>query len=133
MKLLNEIRGGNMKFIKLHQSNTQIVYKNSICSLATLVVVTFMLLSFIIPLILISFVNPLASITNLESQLLYEQPKVQFKYQSMLFADLKQSTAALSPVTTANAGLLLCSTATQTANNYLMTADACNALKVNRF
>ncbi|XP_037709108.1 uncharacterized protein LOC119546700 [Drosophila subpulchrella] len=68
-----------MKFIPLHTINTTIVYKNSVCSFATLLVVAFIALSVMLPVLLVSFLSPYSGIS--ESRILYEQPKTEFTDQ----------------------------------------------------
>jgi len=68
-----------MRFIPLHTKNTTIVYKNSVCSFATLLVVAFIALSVMLPVLLVSFLSPYAGIS--ESRILYEQPNTEFTDQ----------------------------------------------------
>ncbi|KAH8298102.1 hypothetical protein KR018_006829 [Drosophila ironensis] len=68
-----------MKFIPLHTTNTAIVYKNSLCSFASLLVLAFVALSVMIPVLLVSLLSPYSGIS--ESRVLYEQPVVEFSYQ----------------------------------------------------
>ncbi|KAH8392096.1 hypothetical protein KR215_000582 [Drosophila sulfurigaster] len=84
-----------MKFIPLHTTNTAIVYKNSLCSLASLLVVVFIALSVMLPVLLVSLLSPYSGIS--ESRVLYEQPNVQFKYQYVFVANLATNEASSSP------------------------------------
>ncbi|KAH8246481.1 hypothetical protein KR038_001997 [Drosophila bunnanda] len=68
-----------MRFIPLHTTNTAIVYKNSLCSFASLIVLAFIALSVMIPVLLVSLLSPYSGIS--ESRVLYEQPNVEFTYQ----------------------------------------------------
>ncbi|KAH8366503.1 hypothetical protein KR084_012443 [Drosophila pseudotakahashii] len=68
-----------MRFIPLHTTNTSIVYKNSLCSFASLLVLAFIALSVMLPVLLVSFLSPYSGIS--ESRVLYEQPNVEFTYQ----------------------------------------------------
>ncbi|KAM7356076.1 uncharacterized protein ACRADG_001930 [Cochliomyia hominivorax] len=77
-----------MKFIPLHATNTAIIYKNAICSTATLLVLTFLVLSVMIPVLLVSLLSPYSGIA--ESRILYEQPQVQFKYNSIFLAETQK-------------------------------------------
>lgn len=81
-----------MKFIPLHTTNTAIVYKNSLCSLASLLVMIFIALSVMLPVLLVSLLSPYSGIS--ESRVLYEQPRVQFNYQYIFVAstELAQDT-----------------------------------------
>ncbi|XP_023301645.2 uncharacterized protein LOC111683774 [Lucilia cuprina] len=85
-----------MKFVPLHATNTAIIYKNSICSAATLLVLTFLVLSVMIPVLLVSLLSPYSGIA--ESRVLYEQPQVQFKYQSIFLAETMKSAKQESEV-----------------------------------
>ncbi|XP_002052919.3 transmembrane protein 231 [Drosophila virilis] len=76
-----------MKFIPLHTTNTSIVYKNSLCSLASLLVLVFIALSVMLPVLLVSLLSPYSGIS--ESRMLYEQPVVQFKYQYIFVANME--------------------------------------------
>uniref|UniRef100_A0A1I8NUL5 Transmembrane protein 231 n=2 Tax=Stomoxys calcitrans TaxID=35570 RepID=A0A1I8NUL5_STOCA len=77
-----------MKFIPLHTTNTAIIYKNSICSAATMLVLTFFALSVLVPLLMVSLLSPYSGIA--ESRILYEQPKVQFQYKSIFYGETKK-------------------------------------------
>lgn len=68
-----------MKFIPLHTTNTAIVYKNSLCSFASLLVLAFIALSVMLPVLLVSLLSPYSGIS--ESRVLYEQPNVEFNYE----------------------------------------------------
>ncbi|XP_017082513.1 transmembrane protein 231 [Drosophila eugracilis] len=68
-----------MRFIPLHTTNTAIVYKNSLCSFASLLVLAFIALSVMLPVLLVSMLSPYSGIS--ESRVLYEQPMVQFTYE----------------------------------------------------
>lgn len=74
-----------MKFIPLHTKNTAIIYKNSLCSSASIIVLIFIILSVMIPLLLVSLLSPYSGIS--ESRILFEQPRLQFKFQSILIAE----------------------------------------------
>lgn len=78
-----------MKFIPLHTTNTAIVYKNSLCSLASLLVLVFIALSVMLPVLLVSLLSPYSGIS--ESRVLYEQPDLKFKYQYIFVAHLESS------------------------------------------
>uniref|UniRef100_A0A1A9WQ05 Transmembrane protein 231 n=1 Tax=Glossina brevipalpis TaxID=37001 RepID=A0A1A9WQ05_9MUSC len=71
-----------MKFIPLHTKNTVIIYKNSLCSGASFIVITLCFLSVVIPIFLVSFLSPHPSI-----DILYEKPNVEFEYKSIFMAD----------------------------------------------
>ncbi|XP_030380548.1 uncharacterized protein LOC115628528 [Scaptodrosophila lebanonensis] len=73
-----------MKFIPLHTTNTAIVYKNSLFSMATLMVLFFITLSVMLPVLLVSLLSPYSGIS--ESRVLYEQPQLQFTYQYIFVA-----------------------------------------------
>ncbi|KAH8412094.1 hypothetical protein KR222_010487 [Zaprionus bogoriensis] len=73
-----------MKFIPLHTTNTAIVYKNSLCSLASLLVLVFIALSVMLPVFLVSLLSPYSGIS--ESRVLYEQPNVRFNYHYIFVA-----------------------------------------------
>ncbi|KAH8377028.1 hypothetical protein KR093_002833 [Drosophila rubida] len=83
-----------MKFIPLHTTNTAIVYKNSLCSLASLLVVVFIALSVMLPVLLVSLLSPYSGIS--ESRVLYEQPNVQFKYQYIFVANMEKGNSSSS-------------------------------------
>ncbi|EDW36832.1 GL25847 [Drosophila persimilis] len=68
-----------MRFIPLHTTNTAIVYKNSLCSFASLLVLAFIALSVMLPVLLVSLLSPYSGIS--ESRVLYEQPNVAYNYQ----------------------------------------------------
>ncbi|XP_017132611.1 transmembrane protein 231 [Drosophila elegans] len=68
-----------MRFIPLHTTNTAIVYKNSLCSFASLLVLAFVALSVMLPVLLVSLLSPYSGIS--ESRILYEQPNVEFTYE----------------------------------------------------
>ncbi|XP_022224490.2 transmembrane protein 231 [Drosophila obscura] len=68
-----------MRFIPLHTTNTAIVYKNSLCSCASLFVLAFIALSVMLPVLLVSLLSPYSGIS--ESRVLYEQPNVAYNYQ----------------------------------------------------
>ncbi|XP_001962533.3 transmembrane protein 231 [Drosophila ananassae] len=73
-----------MKFIPLHTTNTAIVYKNSLCSFASLLVLAFIALSVMIPVLLVSLLSPYSGIS--ESRVLYEQPIIEFDYKYLFVA-----------------------------------------------
>lgn len=79
-----------MKFIPLHTTNTAIVYKNSLCSLASVFVLVFIALSVMIPVLLVSLLSPYSGIS--ESRVLYEQPNIQFNYQYIFVANTESTT-----------------------------------------
>ncbi|KAH8413485.1 hypothetical protein KR009_011762 [Drosophila setifemur] len=76
-----------MKFIPLHATNTSIVYKNSLCSFASLLVLVFIALSVMIPVMLVSVLSPYSGIS--ESRVLYEQPDVRFTYKYIFVATIE--------------------------------------------
>ncbi|KAL7741184.1 hypothetical protein ACLKA6_018208 [Drosophila palustris] len=78
-----------MKFIPLHTTNTAIVYKNSLCSLASLMVLVFIALSVMLPVLLVSLLSPYSGIS--ESRVLYEQPNIQFSYQYIFVANTEST------------------------------------------
>lgn len=71
-----------MKFIQLHTKNTVIIYKNTLCSGASIIVISLFLLSLMIPIFLISLLNP-----HLETSVLYEKPRLEFEYKSIFVAN----------------------------------------------
>ncbi|XP_055921730.1 uncharacterized protein LOC129952862 [Eupeodes corollae] len=75
-----------MKFIPLHTKNTEIMYKNSICSSAALIVFVLVILSVMIPVLLVSILSPYSGIS--ESRVLYEQPKVMYTFQYLFLGEL---------------------------------------------
>ncbi|XP_002064724.3 uncharacterized protein LOC6642100 [Drosophila willistoni] len=79
-----------MRFIPLHATNTAIVYKNSLCSMASLLVLIFIALSVMLPVLLVSLLSPYSGIS--ESRVLYEQPNVKFDYQYIFVASTELST-----------------------------------------
>ncbi|EDW03832.1 uncharacterized protein LOC6562947 [Drosophila grimshawi] len=79
-----------MKFIPLHTTNTAIIYKNSLCSLASLLVLIFIALSVMLPILLVSLLSPYSGIS--ESRVLFEQPKVQFSYQYIFVGHTEDAT-----------------------------------------
>lgn len=109
-----------MKFIPLHTTNTAIVYKNSICSAATMLVLTFFALSVLVPLLMVSLLSPYSGIA--ESRILYEQPKVQFQFKSIFYGDVKMN----------GNDLIVCSTFPQLndAINHRTNTDYCDGTKV---
>lgn len=120
-----------MKFIPLHTTNTAIVYKNSICSTATILVLTFLILSVMIPVLLVSLLSPYSGIA--ESRVLFEQPKVQFKYNSIFLGETIESKLDMSNSKETNApGLVVCSTFPN-LNEALMQneLDKCDGIKVS--
>ncbi|XP_061388509.1 transmembrane protein 231 [Musca vetustissima] len=108
-----------MKFIPLHTTNTAIVYKNAICSAATMLVLTFFALSVLIPLLMVSLLSPYSGIA--ESRILYEQPKVQFQFKSIFYGDIRME----------DNNLIVCSTFPQLNNaiNYKNNVDYCDGTK----
>lgn len=113
-----------MKFIPLHATNTTIIYKNSICSTATLLVLTFLVLSVMIPVLLVSLLSPYSGIA--ESRVLFEQPKVQFKYNSIFLAE------TLNNENIGVEDLIVCSTYPNLNNGLGQHAsDKCNGIKVS--
>ncbi|XP_005183555.3 uncharacterized protein LOC101895778 [Musca domestica] len=108
-----------MKFIPLHTTNTAIVYKNSICSAATMLVLTFFALSVLVPLLMVSLLSPYSGIA--ESRILYEQPKVQFQFKSIFYGDVKMN----------GNDLIVCSTFPQLndAINHRTNTDYCDGTK----
>lgn len=117
-----------MKFIPLHATNTAIVYKNAICSTATLLVLTFLVLSIMIPVLLVSLLSPYSGIA--ESRVLFEQPQVQFKYNSIYLGKTIESGNQIS---TKESNMFVCSTFPNLnnalGNNY---NDKCDGIKVRR-
>ncbi|XP_055837340.1 uncharacterized protein LOC129905799 [Episyrphus balteatus] len=75
-----------MKFIPLHTKNTEIMYKNSLCSSAAFFVFVLIILSVMIPVLLVSILSPYSGIS--ESRVLYEQPKVMFTFQYLFLGEL---------------------------------------------
>lgn len=73
-----------MKFIPLHSTYATIIYKNGICSSASFIVTFFLILSLILPILLVSLLTPYAGI--LETHLLYEQPKVRYRFEFLFRA-----------------------------------------------
>uniref|UniRef100_A0A1A9V5S1 Transmembrane protein 231 n=1 Tax=Glossina austeni TaxID=7395 RepID=A0A1A9V5S1_GLOAU len=71
-----------MKFIPLHTKNSVIIYKNTLCSGASIIVISLFLLSLMIPIFLISLLNP-----HLETSVLYEKPRLEFEYKSIFMAN----------------------------------------------
>lgn len=115
-----------MKFIPLHATNTTIVYKNSICSTATLLVLTFLVLSVMVPVLLVSLLSPYSGIA--ESRVLFEQPKVQFKYNSIFLAE------TLNNGNKDETNFIVCGTYPN-LNNELgqHAADKCEGIKVSNY
>uniref|UniRef100_A0A1B0AW62 Transmembrane protein 231 n=1 Tax=Glossina palpalis gambiensis TaxID=67801 RepID=A0A1B0AW62_9MUSC len=70
-----------MKFIPLHTKNTVIIYKNRLCSGASIIVISLFLLSLMIPIFLISLLNP-----HMEASVDYEKPRMEFEYKSIFMA-----------------------------------------------
>ncbi|XP_016964709.1 uncharacterized protein LOC108034337 [Drosophila biarmipes] len=68
-----------MRIIPLHTTNTAIVYKNSVCSFASLLVLVLIVLSVMVPVLLVSLLSPYSGIS--ESRVLYEQPNLEFTNQ----------------------------------------------------
>ncbi|XP_012159104.1 uncharacterized protein LOC101462281 [Ceratitis capitata] len=99
-----------MKFIPLHTKNTAIIYKNSLCSSASIIVLIFIILSVMIPMLLVSLLSPYSGIS--ESRILFEQPRLQFKFQSIFIAETEaQYNASAHPQANRKpVNLVVCST-----------------------
>ncbi|XP_011207646.2 uncharacterized protein LOC105229223 [Bactrocera dorsalis] len=112
-----------MKFIPLHTKNTSIIYKNSLCSSASIIVLIFIILSVMIPMLLVSLLSPYSGIS--ESRILFEQPRLQFKFQSILIAD----TEAEDVNNKQDVNLVVCSTLPQLNTVVMEHGNNCEGIK----
>lgn len=115
-----------MKFIPLHATNTSIIYKNAICSSATVLVLTFFVLSVMIPVLLVSLLSPYSGIA--ESRVLYEQPQVQFKFNSIFLTKTRRSN---NKTESEDVDMLVCSTFSNLNNIMGSDDDKCRGIKVS--
>uniref|UniRef100_A0A0A1WHE1 Transmembrane protein 231 n=1 Tax=Zeugodacus cucurbitae TaxID=28588 RepID=A0A0A1WHE1_ZEUCU len=112
-----------MKFIPLHTKNTAIIYKNSLCSSASIIVLIFIILSVMIPMLLVSLLSPYSGIS--ESRILFEQPRLQFKFQSILIAE----TEGEDENHIKNVNLVVCSTLPQLNTVVMELGQSCEGIK----
>jgi len=73
-----------MGLLNLHNKNINIEYKNSLCSLTTLIICILTICVIVFPCLLIYYINYDLWINNIN---IYEQPKVNFKYQYIYIAE----------------------------------------------
>lgn len=112
-----------MKFIPLHSTNAAIIYKNGICSAASFVVITFLLLSLLLPILVVSLLTPYAGIW--ETHMLYEQPKVRYRFEFLFRA---KTFSASNP----NARTIICTNIPLLSLNLdAKSIDECTTFKVN--
>lgn len=86
-----------------------------------MLVLTFFVLSVLVPLLMVSLLSPYSGIA--ESRILYEQPEVQFQYKSIFYGQTKKE-----------GELIVCSTFSQ-LNDAVATSDGgatdkCDGVKV---
>ncbi|XP_028894542.2 uncharacterized protein LOC105209716 [Zeugodacus cucurbitae] len=112
-----------MKFIPLHTKNTAIIYKNSLCSSASIIVLIFIILSVMIPMLLVSLLSPYSGIS--ESRILFEQPRLQFKFQSILIAETEGEDVNHIK----NVNLVVCSTLPQLNTVVMELGQSCEGIK----
>ncbi|XP_067626061.1 transmembrane protein 231 [Eurosta solidaginis] len=97
-----------MKFIPLHTKNTAIVYKNALCSSASIIVLIFIILSVMMPVLLVSLLSPYSGIS--ESRVLFEQPRLHFKFQTIFTAETEMKPNGNSSPNSTTGNLIVCST-----------------------
>ncbi|XP_053959631.1 uncharacterized protein LOC128864138 [Anastrepha ludens] len=111
-----------MKFIPLHTKNTAIIYKNALCSSASIIVLIFIILSVMIPMLLVSLLSPYSGIS--ESRVLFEQPRLQFKFYSIFTAETEKRINVAD-----SSGLVVCSTFPQLNALMQERSGSCEGIK----
>lgn len=118
-----------MKLITLHQRNTSINYKNSLCSFATLFTISVTVFAIVAPFyIAFSLFGDLWS----QYKLVYEQPDIRFEYKYIFSAEFTRNNAADAEMPGVDTQVVVCSSYKYL--NKAMTNDAteCSMIKVNR-
>ncbi|XP_036328611.1 uncharacterized protein LOC118740950 [Rhagoletis pomonella] len=118
-----------MKFIPLHTKNTAIIYKNALCSSASIIVLIFIILSVMIPMLLVSLLSPYSGIS--ESRVLFEQPRLQFKFQSIFTAETDEKYEAANGHESKRStnDLVVCSTFPQLNSIMQEHSGSCEGIK----
>lgn len=117
-----------MKLITLHQRNTSINYKNSLCSFATLFVISLTVFAIVAPFyIAFSLFNDLWS----QYTIIYEQPDIRFEYKYIFTAEFTKISAVEAEMPAVDTQVVVCSSYKYL--NKAVTDDAmeCSMFKVN--
>lgn len=116
-----------MKLITLYRSNTSINYKNSLCSFATLFVISVSVFAIIAPFyIAFSLFNDLWS----QYKIVYEQPDIRFEYKYIFTAEFTKTSAVDAEMPADDTKVVVCSSY-KYLNKAMSDAMECSLIKVN--
>lgn len=115
-----------MKLITLYRRYTSINYKNSLCSFATLFVISVTIFAIVAP-----FYIAFSLFSDLWSQykVVYEQPDIRFEYKYIFTAEFTKSSAAEAEISSIDTKIVVCSSY-KYLNKALNDAMECSMIKV---
>lgn len=116
-----------MKLITLYKRNTSINYKNSLCSFATLFVISVSVFAIVAPFyIAFLLFNDLWS----QYKIVYEQPDIRFEYKYIFTAEFTKISAVDAEMTADDTKVVVCSSY-KYLSKALSDAMECSLIKVN--
>lgn len=118
-----------MKLITLYRKNTSINYKNSLCSFATLFVISVSVFAIIAPFyIAFSLFNDLWS----QYKVVYEQPDIRFEYKYIFTAEFTKISAVDGEMPAVDTRVVVCSSY-KYLSKAMIDAMECSLIKVNDY